>query len=101
MSEQTPEKVEADRVSAAAEVEAAIHRTAGQRRVNLVWEFTQASIAIMVTVACIFAAFKLDPARAEILRNAFFLIVGFYFGRTNHQTIGGTGSPHPLYQQGR
>lgn len=63
--------------------------TLGQRRVNLVWEATQAAIAIAVTGALIYISInKID---AEELKNAFFLIVGFYFSRTNHTAIGGIG----------
>lgn len=97
----TFETVEADRIAKAAEIAEAERRTAGQRQVNMVWEYTQAAIAIMVVVACIGAAFVLDATRAEILRNAFFLIVGFYFGRTNHQTSGGVGTHEPFKQAGR
>lgn len=91
----------ADRAAALAEVVAAGLRTEGQRKVNFIWEYTQATIAVAVVVACIIAAFLLEPAKAEILRNAFFLIVGFYFGRTNHQITGGVGSKEPLQQSGR
>lgn len=63
--------------------------TLGQRRVNLIWETTQAAIAIMVTVALIYISiYRIDAAELE---NAFFLIIGFYFSRTNHTAIGGVG----------
>jgi len=74
--------------------------TAGQRKVNLIWEFTQATIAILVTVSTLFVAARLAlsdrtaTAAFLLLSNAFFLVVGFYFGRTNHQRVGGI-------QQGR
>lgn len=62
---------------------------AGQRRINLIWEVTQATIAVAVTLALIFlSAVKTS---APELNNAFFLIVGFYFGRSNHSNIGGLG----------
>lgn len=95
------ETIEAERVASAAAVAAAELRTASQRQVNLIWEYTQATIAIFVVLACIVSAFYLDASKAEILRNAFFLIVGFYFGRTNHQNTGGTGPHEPLQQSGR
>lgn len=97
----SPETIDAERLARAAQVEAAQLRTASQRYVNLIWEYTQATIAVLVVLACIIAAFILDPSRSEILRNAFFLIVGFYFGRTNHQNQGGTGPMDPLQQSGR
>jgi hypothetical protein len=62
--------------------------TASQRRINMTWEFTQAAIAITVVAANITAAFYL-PDGSPLLGNAFFLIVGFYFGRTNHTRLGG------------
>lgn len=63
--------------------------TLGQRRVNLIWEVTQAFIAVIVTGSMIYiSVFDID---AEELKNAFFLIIGFYFSRTNHTAIGGIG----------
>lgn len=72
----------------------------GQRRVNLIWEFTQASIAVMVTMAVIGTAI-LGVDNVPII-NAFFLVIGFYFSRTNHSAIGGVGrKPSPSPYQGR
>lgn len=69
----------------------------GQRRVNIIWEITQAIIAIVITFAVVvvgvhvgFSSNSTTPI-PTILSNAFFLIVGFYFSRTNHSAIGGTG----------
>lgn len=73
---------------------------AGQRRINLIWESVQAYIAVLViTVALITSATLLvkDPANAVaqaaflFITNMASLIVGFYFSRTNHTAIGGTG----------
>lgn len=70
---------------------------AGQRRVNLIWEYTQATIALMVILANVIvgAARGLGyggPSEYPIiLSSSLFLIVGFYFSRTNHQAIGGIG----------
>jgi hypothetical protein len=59
--------------------------TAAQRSINKIWEYTQAAIAIAVVLANIGAVFWLvSPDGSPVLTNAFFLIVGFYFGRTNH-----------------
>lgn len=63
---------------------------AGQRRVNILWEGTQATIAIMITAAVIYNA--INTIESAVLTNAFFLIVSMYFVRTNHQLIGGVGS---------
>jgi hypothetical protein len=75
------------------------YRTAGQRRVNLIWEYSQAGIALLVVAANIVYAFiqTLIPGastlaqasgQSGLLSNAFFLVIGFYFGRTNHARIG-------------
>lgn len=64
--------------------------TAGQRRINIMWECTQAIIAIMITAAIIYNA--VNGIQSDVLTNAFFLIVSMYFVRTNHQMIGGTGN---------
>lgn len=68
--------------------------TENQRRVNLVWELTQAAIACAVTGTTLYVSAVLatrdDAATAAflLLSNAFFLVIGFYFGRTNHARIG-------------
>lgn len=72
--------------------------TASQRRVNLIWETTQAIIAVTVTTASLVVAGILalrgDSGSAAflLLSNAFFLIIGFYFSRTNHTKTGGIGN---------
>jgi cobalamin synthase len=69
----------------------------GQRRINLIWEITQAVVALAVTGVTLFVSASLalrgdtDEAARLLLSNAFFLVVGFYFGRTNHQRVGGIG----------
>lgn len=73
--------------------------TEGQRRVNLIWEFTQASIAVGITGAVIYASVL--EIESQVLNSGFFLIIGFYFSRTNHQAIGGIGNKAnigPKYQ---
>ncbi len=71
----------------------------GQRRINLIWEVTQSGIALGVTSSTLYVAAKLSlfkPAETAsflLLSNAFFLVIGFYFGRTNHTRSGGIG-PH-------
>ena len=73
--------------------------TAGQRRINLIWEVTQAVIAIIITGAIIYDA--INKIQSQELTNAFFLIVGFYFSRTNHAAIGGIGAKPIQYYEGR
>ena len=70
----------------------------GQRRINLIWEYTQAAIAIIITLGVVFVAVydgivyhNIDVTVPPTLSNAFFLVVGFYYSRTNHQAIGGIG----------
>ncbi len=72
-------------------------RTAAQRKVNFIWEFTQAAIAMVVVSATLAYNFIIlfvklptnNTEKAEVLlSNAFFLVIGFYFGRTNHARIG-------------
>lgn len=71
--------------------------SAGQRRINLIWEYTQAAIALIITSSLIYCAVK--QIVAPDVRNAFFLIIGFYFSRTNHAAIGGIGAkPSPPYE---
>lgn len=80
---------------------------AGQRRVNLIWEYTQSFIAIIVVLANMMAAvFNVFHERDTvdvpmILSSALFLIVGFYFSRTNHQAIGGIGKKPQSTYEGR
>lgn len=64
-----------------------------QRTVNMLWEATQAIIAATVTIAFITAQFK--RIESSTLNGAFFLIIGFYFGRTNHTNVGGVKLPIP------
>ena|SRR6187431_473724 len=65
----------------------------GQRRINLIWEVTQALIAIIVTTATLYVAAQLALQHSEqtaaflLLSNAFFLVIGFYFSRSNHNRI--------------
>jgi hypothetical protein len=69
----------------------------GQRRINLIWEYTQAIIALCVVIVTLFvAAWMVIKGRAgeqipTIFAVAFGTIVGFYFARTNHSNIGGVG----------
>lgn len=73
--------------------------SASQRQVNKVWEYTQSVIAIAVTTTtlgvCVALVVKGGvEAAVQLLSNAFFLIIGFYFGRTNHTNVGGVRSPY-------
>lgn len=71
----------------------------GQRRINLTWEFTQAAIAVGITGAIVYCA--INKIVSQDLTNAFFLIIGFYFSRTNHAAIGGVGKKPASIYEGR
>ncbi len=68
--------------------------TYGQRRINLIWESTQAVMTVLIVIANVFAAFMpvVSPAAETTITNALFVVLGFYYGRTNHQKIGGVKS---------
>lgn len=52
--------------------------------INMLWEYTQAFLAISLTLAAIYVAIWGDGTESETLKNALFVVIGFYFGRTNH-----------------
>lgn len=98
-----PVKMEAPRQTVAQEDETAI-RSAGQRRINILWESTQAVIALVVTGTGMYTASMLalrtdiaDSSKSMaitaflLISNTVFLVIGFYFGRTNHSRTGGIG----------
>lgn len=87
-----------------AEIEARKLKSSGQRTVNNVWEAMQAIIALMVTGTGMWVSANLalreddateDKAAAfaavVFITGAANLVIGFYFGRTNHQRTGGVG----------
>jgi len=80
--------------------------TAAQRRnaINMLWEGTQAFLAIALTTATIATAFFYKGDIPSTLTNALFVVLGFYFGRTNPArptaptaplTVGGDETLHP------
>jgi hypothetical protein len=78
----------------------------GQRRINLIWERTQATIALFVVFATLGVAGYLavkDPQFQipTIFSVAFGTVVGFYFSRTNHAAIGGVGYKPDQEYRGR
>lgn len=69
---------------------------AGQRRINLLWEWTQAIIAVTVVIATMaLMVYKVVANSAvdvpDLMVGLLFLVVGTYFQRTNHNLIGGVG----------
>jgi hypothetical protein len=80
--------------------------TAGQRRINLIWEYTQAIIALLVVITTmisgVVSVFRpIGSQVPTILSVAFGTVVGFYFSRTNHQAIGGIGPKPAQKYEGR
>jgi len=87
--------------------------TEGQRAINLMWESTQSKIALLVVqvgmamngfvvvvLICLsfFGGKPIDVATVAIITGSIAainltsgIIIGFYFSRTNHSAIGGTG----------
>jgi hypothetical protein len=81
--------------------------TAGQRRINLIWEYTQSAVTCVVVltnmlVAGILALRGGSPMEHPvILSSSLFLILGFYYSRTNHAAIGGVGAKAQAPYEGR
>ena len=78
--------------------------TAGQRRVNLLWEYTQAVIALIVTICTMAAGAYATFNRSEtppVLNISFGMVIRFYFSRTNHAAIGGVGKQPEQSYEGR
>lgn len=77
---------------------------AGQRRVNIIWEITQAFLAVVIITGnvaiYVVSAAKgpqvMVPQGLQVLGG---MVIGFYFNRTNHSNIGGPGHkpPNPPY----
>lgn len=91
---QSEQELAATRASAAA-----VLLTAGQRRINIIWEVTQALVALAVTATTLIVAGTM-ASRTDgngaflLLSNVFFLVVGTYFQRTNHTKSSGSISEH-------
>ncbi len=93
-------KAEAATIAASAKVDSTVLTEAGQRRINFIWEATQSMIAAVIVLSNvgigILFAFRGTPADQFpfVLSSSMFLVIGFYFSRTNHAAIGGAG-PKP------
>lgn len=98
---------EAGVLQAAGQRQAAALRVEGQRNINLIWETTQMRVALSVIwcsliAAAVLAVFgrwlganELQLAAVVFVFGASNLVIGFYFGRTNHQRTGGIGDQDP------
>ena len=103
MSEEIERRVDAPSKSPTTTLQEDI-TTAGQRKVNLIWEYTQAAIALIVVLASITAAVMAMLAGKEVSAFLSFVcgnVVGFYFSRTNHAAIGGIGTKPSEEYKGR
>lgn len=79
--------------------------TEGQRAINLLWEHTQAKIALVVVVITILANAaitlvliirQIDMTAGQAMGISFLnmicgIVISFYFSRTNHSAIGSIG----------
>lgn len=54
-----------------------------QNTIYLLWEVTQAIVAVALVIAAIYSSLTSEVV-PDILSNALFIVMGFYFGRTNH-----------------
>ncbi len=78
---------------------------AGQRRINLIWEYTQAIIAIILVGAFVVTEIRIvfkggSQEIPAVLAALCGTVVGSYFQRTNHMNVGGIGfkpSEHEPY----
>jgi len=61
--------------------------TFGQRRINLIWELTQAVVTILISGAAIYCA--VNGVDADVLNFAFVAVISTYYARTNHTKVGG------------
>lgn len=68
--------------------------TASQRKVNLIWEYCQAFIAIVVVLSTMAKGLftGIGETVPTIMSVAFGTVIGFYFSRTNHEKVGGVGT---------
>jgi cobalamin synthase len=88
------EPISPNPVKATTTVEQDLH-TSAARLNDAMWENTQRQIALMVVGSSILYALitifytpKIE-ATTVFFASSFSLIIGFYFGRTNHQRLGG------------
>lgn len=73
-------------------------RTAGQRSTSLLWEVIQGLMAVGTVWGVVIMSILAITIPTELSSLAY-LIVGFYFGRTNHTAVGGVGPRHHAGQR--
>lgn len=90
----------------------------GQRNINLIWEHTQAKIALIcvwvwlimssvIISVMLFAGEDIDATKTAVITTVLSslsltvgIVIGFYFSRTNHTAIGGVGKKPASNQEG-
>jgi hypothetical protein len=80
-----------------ADIDQQSRKTAGQRKINALWEYTQSIIALSITGSKIYCGIKQIPS--PDLTVAFTLVISIYLIRTNHNLVGGVGSKQPNEQR--
>lgn len=98
-----PPSASAQELQATRDTEAEILAVARKQGINMIWERTQQFIAILCVVSSIVMSIYLIitgdnaiPERAyQFLTNAGLLVIGFYFGRTNHARPTGENRDRP------
>lgn len=73
--------------------------TAGQRKINQIWEWTQCFIACVSTIVMLFlgAYLAIQGRIADFppfMALSYGVILGCYYQRTNHTKVGGVGVKH-------
>ena len=76
--------VKARALKASRRVDSKVTAASRANKINMMWEVTQAGLAISLTAAAIFTSTTGTMAVPGTLENALFVVLGFYFGRTNH-----------------
>lgn len=87
-----PQSEEAQKVEATRLSDAEVLAVERKQGINLIWERTQQGLAILCVCASVFSSVYLvvfggDPLAErgyQFLTNIGLLVIGFYFGRTNH-----------------
>ena len=79
-----PTAAKAKALKASTGVDSKVTAASRANKINMMWEVTQAGLAISLTAAAIFTSTTGEMAVPGTLENALFVVLGFYFGRTNH-----------------
>ena len=72
-----------DVLAASSGVDAKVLAAGRMNNINLMWEVTQALIAVGLVGAVIVLSVRGQPID-EVLKAAMYIVLGFYYGRTNH-----------------